>query len=363
MKKTTTLLFIFLTLVVLLPGCKTTPANEYSKHKDSFFDTFNTMIQVVGYTKSEQEFDLYFDKIHTRFQELHKLYDIYNNYDGINNVKTINDNAGIQPVVVEKEILDLILFAKEWHSRTGGKTNIAFGPVLKIWHDYRTEGVDFPQDAKLPPMDELEEAAAYTDLDKVIVDTENSTVFLSDSRMRLDVGSIAKGFATEIIATEIQAAGLTSAVISAGGNIRVIGKPLDDMRERWAIGIQDPNSSIVSEKENILDTVFVNDASVVSSGDYQRYYVVDGKLLHHLIDPETLMPGEHYRAVTVVAENSDIADILSTALFLMPYQESYALAESLEGVEAIWVMPDGSVNVTPAMKEMLKSFGATNARD
>lgn len=362
MKKRNIIITAILAVLLVLPGCNNTAENEFSKYSDSFFDTFNTMIQVVAYTKSEQEFELYLEKAHLRYQELHKLYDIYNNYEGVNNIKTINDNAGVEPVVVEKEIIDLLLFAKEWHGRTGGKINIAFGPVLKIWHDYRTEGMDFPQEAKLPPLEELEKAAAYTDINQVIVDPENSTVFLSDSRMRLDVGAIAKGFATELVAREIEEAGLISGVISAGGNIRTIGKPLDGLRERWAIGIQDPDASIVTDKENILDTVFVTDGSVVSSGDYQRYYVAEGKLLHHIIDPDTLMPGDYYRAVTVVAEDSGVADFLSTALFLLPFEESHALAESLAGVEALWVMPDGTVNVTEGMKVRLKSYGATNAK-
>ena len=362
MKKLNIIITAILIMLLILPGCNNTAENEYGKYSDSFFDTFNTMIQVVGYTKSQQEFDLYLERIHLRYQELHKLYNIYNNYEGVNNIKTINDNAGMKPVVVDKEIIDLLLFAKEWYGRTGGKINIAYGPVLKIWHDYRTEGMDFPEEAKIPPLEELQKAVAYTDINQVIVDLEKSTVYLPDSRMRLDVGAIAKGFATELVVREIQEAGLVSGVISAGGNIRTIGKPLDGLRERWAIGIQDPDASIVAEKENILDAVFLTDGAVVSSGDYQRYYIAEGKLLHHIIDPETLMPGDYYRAVTVVADDSGVADFLSTALFLLPFEESRALAESLDGVEALWVMPDGTVNVSEGMKEKLKSYGATNAK-
>lgn len=362
MKKATTALTVVLALLLFLSGCSRAPRSEYHKYSNSFFDTFDTMVQVVGYAKSEEEFNRYFEKSHTRFQRLHRLYDIYNNYEGINNIKTINDNAGIKPVKVDKEIIDLILFAKDWYARTGGRTNIALGPVLRIWHDYRTEGIDDPQNAKLPPLDDLREAAKHTDINKVIVDTKNSTVYLADPKMSLDVGAVAKGFAAEIVAQEIIAEGMTSGIISAGGNVRAFGKPLDGVRERWGIGIQDPNKSIVSDNPTILDTVFVNDASVVSSGDYQRYYIVDGKVYHHLIDPATLMPATYYRAVTVVTPNSGLADFLSTTAFLMPYEESRALIESLDGVEALWVMPDGKVEVTDGMKKMLKSYGASDRK-
>lgn len=349
--------------VLVFTVCQKAQENKYEKYNDTFWDSFDTITQVVGYTRSEEEFKGYFEKIHLRFQELHKLYDKYNNYEGMNNIKTINDNAGIKPVKVAKEIIDLIVFAKDWNKRTGGRTNIAMGPVLNIWHDYREEGMDDPQNAKLPSMDILQKAAKHTDIDKVIVDEKNSTVYLVDKEMSLDVGAIAKGFATEIVAKEIMADGFVSGIISPGGNIRVIGKPLDGIRKRWGIGIQNPEKIIVTAEENLLDVVFLNDAAVVSSGDYQRYYVVDDKIIHHLIDPDTLMPADYYRAVTVVAGSSGLADFLSTTVFLLPYQESRALVDSIDGVEAVWVMPNGKVEATEGMEKIMKSHGATDAKE
>lgn len=362
MRKIASGLIVVLLLTLAFTSCQNKQKNEYSKYSESFFDTFNTMTMVVAYTKSEQEFNSYMEKIHTRFQKLHKLYDIYNDYEGINNLKTINDNAGIKPVKVEKEIIDLILFSKDWYNRTGGRTNIAMGSVLKIWHEYREQGKNDPENAKIPDMKELKEAAKYTDINKVIVDSENSTVYLEDKRMSLDLGAVAKGYATEIVAKEIMAEGLVSGIISSGGNIRVLGKPLDGVRQRWGIGIQDPEKSIVSDEDNILDTIFLNNASVVSSGDYQRYYIVDGKIMHHLIDPQTLMPGDYYKAVTIVTEDSGVADFLSTTTYLMPFEQSRTLVESIKGVEAIWVLPDGKVEATDGMKKIMKSNGASGAK-
>ncbi len=354
------LLVAALLLVMTMSGCQL-KGLAYTKYTDSFFDTFDTVITVVMYTKSEQEFNSYFEKIHRRFQELHRLYDLYNNYEGVNNIKTINDNAGIKPVKAQKEIIDLIVFANDWYRRTGGQTNIAMGSVLRIWHEYRQQGLDDPEVAKLPPMAALKEAAKHTDIDQVIVDIENSTVYLADKNMSIDVGAVAKGYATELVVQEMKAQGLESAMISSGGQIRAIGKPFDGVRERWGVGIQDPNRPIVSEN-NLLDVIFVNEASVATSGDYQRYYTVDGRVYHHLIDSETLMPAEYYRAITVMTEDSGVADFLSTALFLLPYEESRSLAESLDGVEALWVMPDGTVEVTDGMKQIMKSHGATGSQ-
>jgi len=354
----------FILAVLLLTGC-TAKADQldvvYPKYSDSFFDAFDTMTQVVAYTESEEQFQQYFEQIHKRFLELHQLYDIYNNYEGLNNVKTINDQAGIEPVKVGKEIIDLIQFSKAWHDKVG-ETNIAMGSVLELWHDYRDAGIASPDQAKLPPMEELEKAAEHIDLSKVIIDEANSTVYLADAKMSLDLGAVAKGFATELVAKEMKAQGMNSFMISAGGNIRSVGKPLDGVRQRWGVGIQNPNKFIAIEEDNLLDTVFIHDASVVSSGDYQRYYTVDGVKYHHLIDSKTLMPGDYYRAVTVITEDSGLADFLSTVVFLLPYEQSATLVEKLDGVEALWVMPDGSVRATNGMQKIMKSHGATGAR-
>lgn len=362
MKKIAKGLMMILLFMFVFTGCKKETVSEYTKYTESFFDTFNTMTTVVAYTKTEEEFKTYMGKIHSEFERLHKLYDIYNDYEGINNIKTINDNAGVKAVQVDKDIIDLIMFSKEWYNRTGKETNIAMGSVLSIWHDYREEGRNNPDEAKIPPMEDLKEATKYTDLDKVIVDLEKSTVYLQDKRMSLDVGAVAKGYATEVVAKKALSEGLTSGIISAGGNVRVLGKPLDGVRERWGIGVQDPDKSIASEGEDTLDTIFLNNASVVTSGDYQRYYIVNGEVMHHLIDPKTLMPGKYYRAVTVVTEDSGLADFLSTTTFLLPYEESRKLVDSLEGVEAMWVMPDGTIQVTDGMKKIMKSNGATGAK-
>ncbi len=362
MRTNTRLLLVILVFIVGIVGCNTkAAAPEYTKYSGSFYDTFDTIIQVVGYTRSQEEFDQYLASIHTQFLELHKLYTLHNNYDGIANIKTINDNAGVKPVVVDQRIIDLILFAREWNERTGTKTNIAMGSVLRIWDDYREEGTSDPETAKLPPMESLRIAKLHTDIENVIVDEVNQTVYLNDSAMSLNVGAIAKGYATELVARSIMEQGLTSGIISSGGNVRVLGKPLDHVRERWGVGIQNPERFIALEEENLLDTIFLNNASVVSSGDYQRYYVVDDQIIHHIIDPDTLMPAQHYRAVTIVTGDSGVADYLSTTAFILPYEESRALVERLDGVEAVWVFHDGEVEATDGMKDIMKSHGATGA--
>ncbi len=365
MKKVISLLLTVILTFSFLTGCQQNedPPTEqaYEKYTYTFLDTFDTVTQVVGYTETEEEFNGYTEKIHERMLELHKLYDKYNDYEGINNIKTINDNAGVKPVKVDKDIIDLILFCKNLYEDVGTQTNIAMGSVLEIWHEYRDEAEFNPSNAKIPPMEDLLAANEHTDLDKVIVDVDNSTVYLNDPLMSLDVGAVAKGYATEVVVQEITEEGFTSGIISAGGNIRAFGKPLDGIRDKWGVGIQNPDSLIGNSEESVLETVFLTNASVVTSGDYQRFYMVGDKVIHHLIDPKTLMPGDYFRAVSVVTENSGKADFLSTTVFLLPYEEGRALVESLDGVEALWVFKDGTIETTDGMKAIMKSEGATAA--
>ncbi|MGB4439512.1 MAG: FAD:protein FMN transferase [Sedimentibacter sp.] len=366
MKKIIPLILTGILIFAFFTGCEKQnqePETEkvYEKYSSTFLDTFDTVTQVVGYTETEEEFNGYAEKIHDRMLKLHKLYDKYNDYEGINNIKTINDNAGVQPVKVDKDIIDLIIFAKDMYENVGKQTNIAMGSVLEIWHDYRDEAEADPANAKIPPMDILLAANEHTDLNKVMVDVENSTVYLDDPLMSLDVGAVAKGYATEVVCQEIINEGFTSGIISAGGNIRTFGKPLDGIRNKWGVGIQNPDSVIGNSEESVLETIFTNDTSVVTSGDYQRFYMVGDKIIHHLIDPKTLMPGDYFRAVSILAENSGEADFLSTTVFLLPYEEGKDLVESLDGVEALWIFKDGTIEVTDGMKEIMKSYGASGA--
>ena len=160
--------------------------------------------------------------------------------------------------------------------------------------------------------------------------------------------------------SDLEEAGLNSALISAGGNIRAIGMPLDGIRDKWGVGIQNPDRTIFDDAR-VLETIFVTDNSVVSSGDYQRYYIVDGEILHHLVHPETYMPTNYYRQVSIVTPDSGLADFYSTAVFLLPFEESKELVESIDNLEVMWVFPDGTVEVTEGLKDIMLSYGASGA--
>lgn len=334
-KKIISAIMLFI-IIISITSCS---GSKKKRYEASFFELFDTITKIVGYSESKEEFEKHSQLIYDTLQEYHYVYDIYNDYPGINNIKTINDNAGIKPVKVDKKIIDLLTFAQEQYKNTNGRMNIAMGAVLRIWHDYREAGINDEENAELPQMYMLKEAAKHTDINKMIIDRENSTVFLEDRDMSLDVGAVAKGYATEQVAQLAMKNGFLSGLISVGGNVRAIGSK-DIKREKWNLGVQNPDEE---SEESVLLTVGVTDSSLVTSGDYERYYIVDGKEYNHIINPYTLFPGEYFRAVTILTKDSGLADVLSTALYVMPFEEGLAYIESLEDAEAMWVMKDGEI--------------------
>lgn len=307
------------------------------RYEGEFLDVFDTMTKIVGYARSEKTFRGQVDYLHQELKEYHQLFDIYHDYKGITNMKTINDNAGIAPVKVDPRILDLLEFSRDIYDQTEGNVNVAFGSVLSIWHQYREEGINDPDRAQLPPNDQLQAASKHADIDNMILDRKHQTVYLSDPEMRLDVGAVAKGFAVEAVCRKAQKEqGVTSMLVSVGGNVRAIGYK-DGKKEPWKVGVQNPDDS-----GKMLKTVGIGDCSMVTSGDYQRYYTVDGKNYNHIIDPKTLMPARYYRSVTISCGDSGLADGLSTAAFLLDYESSKALIQSVKGVSALYVMADGT---------------------
>jgi thiamine biosynthesis lipoprotein len=341
-------ILLVIILTFNLTACDT--AKEKFRYQAQFLELFDTVTTIIGYAESKDEFSKYAQLIYDTLKEYHELYDIYNSYEGINNIKTINDNAGIEPVKVDQRIIDLLLFSKDAYQQFDGKVNVAFGAVLEVWHQYREEGTDDPSVAKLPPMDILIEKMKHTDINKVIINEEESTVYLEDPDMRLDVGAIAKGYATEMVAQITIQAGYPDGLLSVGGNVRAIGSR-EEKEKAWNVGIQNPDQE---SEEQYLDILNLENLSLVSSGDYERYYTVEGKEYHHIIDPETLMPSAYYTAVSIVCEHSGMADALSTTIYNMPLEEGLKLIEDLPNTEALWVMKDGELVYSSGFEKLIK---------
>lgn len=335
-----------LLLPLLLAGCAASPTQQPSQgdqqYTVTYLDVFDTVTTIKGYAASEADFAQLVQPIHEQLLTYHQLFDIYNEYDGMTNLKTVNDSAGTGPVAVDGAIIQLLLDCQDFFYATSGRVNVAMGGVLALWHEQRSAALEDPDSAALPDTAALEQAAQHADISAVVLDEAAATVTITDPAVQLDVGAVAKGWAAQR-AAETAPEGL---LISVGGNICATGGK-GESGEPWAVGVQDP-----ADAESLLCGIRVTKGSVVTSGDYQRTYEVDGVSYHHIIDPDTLYPGQYWRGVTVVCADSGAADALSTALFLLPQEEGQALLEQYDA-QALWVDSSGSVFYSPGFEALL----------
>ena len=338
------LILLLIALCLLLTGCVQPGETEQKQFTATFLTLFDTVTNITGFAESKEAFQEKAQTVHDELLVYHQLFDIYNDYPGVNNLKTVNDNAGIAPVAVDKKIIALLQDCKDYYELTGGKVNVAMGSVLRLWHEARNDSFNDPLNAYLPDAEKLSQAAEHVDMSCVVIDEAACTVFITDPQVRLDVGAVAKGWAVQqvsLIAPE-------NMLLSVGGNVCATG-PKDAKGTPWVIGIQDPDNG-----SGHLHTLEVIGGSVVTSGDYQRNFAVDGKLYHHIIDPVTLFPSEYWRSVSVVCEDSGLADALSTALFLLPKAEGQQLLEKCDA-KAMWLDRDGNLFYSPGFEEMIRT--------
>lgn len=327
----------------LLCGC--VPASQEQKvYEATFLELFDTVTAIRGRADSQEAFTQTAQHIRDQLERYHQLFDIYKDYPGIANLKTVNDNAGIRPVQVDGAILALLKDCKSYYEVSSGLVNVAMGSVLSLWHDARSSGIHDPTAAALPDASALTAAAQHMDFSQVILDEENSTVYLADPKMRLDVGAIAKGWSAQRVAEQAP----QGLLISVGGNICATG-PKTASGAPWVVGVQSPD-----DPNTYVHTLYVSGGSVVTSGDYQRTYLVDGQLYHHIIDPATLMPGRLWRSVTVICPDSAAADMLSTALFLLPQEAGQQLLEQF-GAYALWIDAQGEQHYSPGFEKFIRT--------
>lgn len=334
-------------LLAALAGCPATTVTAEPKGM-AYFTFFDTISYIYSYADDSQEtFEANCQAAATVLETYHQLFDIYHEYSGITNLATINRNAGGEPLEVDPALIDFLLDAREMYALTDGEMNIMLGSVLGLWHDCREAASEDSANALIPTEEALARAAEHTDISTLEIDLENCTVRITDPQASLDVGALAKGYATERAAECLEEAGVSGYVLNIGGNLRIIGTKPDG--SEWITGIKDP-----ADPEQYAAKVSLSDTSCVTSGNYERYFTVNGVRYHHIIDKDTCMPADYFASVTVITPDSTLADALSTALFCMSYEDGLALVESLGTVQVLWILPDGTQYESPGL-ELLES--------
>ena len=331
---------LLLCVLLLLP-CGCAGAQKYSV---TYLDVFDTVTTFTAYAGSRTEFDALSEKLHGQLLEDHRRFDIYREYPGLVNLCTLNRLAGREAVQADGVMLELLAFSMEMYTVTGGRLDIALGPVLALWQQAREEAGADPASARAPEEARLREAAEHCDIQDLVLDRDAGTVRYLDPELRLDVGAVAKGFAQARAGELLESLGCSAWLLNMGGSVSCRGRKPDG--SPWTIGLEDP-----LDKSRPMRSFPLADAAAVTSGVDQRYFLADGVRYHHIIDPETLYPGTRYTQVTVVTQSPLLGDALSTALFLMDLEAGRALAERY-GAEVLWVLPEGNRVKTDGFPEL-----------
>ena len=317
MKKLTAWTLALLLLLSLFGGCRTQPRQV--ARTDYLLDT---VVTLTLYGAAEDDLDAAFGEI----RRLSGLLDAYSTDGDLGRLKAA---AGQGPVAVSSETMELLLFAKQMYTKTGGYLDVTVGPLIDLW-DIR-HGGHYPAD------DELSAALDRLGMDDLVLDETNGTAYLARPGMRLDLGALAKGYIADRVKALLLDRGVKSGVIDLGRNILLIGEKPG--KAPFSIGIQSPETS-----GELLRVLSLRDRSLVTSGTYERYFEHDGRRYHHVLDPFTGFPADRgLLAVTVLSDSSLWGDALSTACLLLGTEGGLKLMDSIPDAEALFAFTDGTV--------------------
>lgn len=337
------LLLVTALLATFLYGRRT---REYAS--DQFL--MDTLISIKVYGSDSENLR---KAVSAAYAEMHRIAELADSFPqpgtaayAASDVCRINQQAGIAPVHVDPDTLAMLLLAKKYCELSGGAFDVTIGPLMDLW--------GFGKKPHIPSPDQIQSALAFVGSRDLLLDEKKQTAFLRRLGMKLDLGAIAKGYATEKALHALKNAGINKALIDAGGNIRVLGKNLRN--SPWRIGIKDPRKS-----DGIVAILSLEDAAAVTSGDYYRFFEVDGKRYHHILDPRTGYPAGENMAVTAITPDAGLADILSTVFFVLPPETALKMAARIGG-DVFIVTADRRILHTPSLRANLELLPETAYR-
>ncbi|NDL66563.1 FAD:protein FMN transferase [Anaerotalea alkaliphila] len=314
--------------LLLLQGCV---GQEVVVERSGF--SLNTVVSIQIMDHGSEEM------LDTIFERIRDIEDKMSATRESSDISRINGNPGSSGVPVSEDTYRVVERGLAFAEMTGGKFNIALGPVTGLWK-IGTE------DARVPSPEEIREALEHVDYRKVRMDPKERTIYLEDKGMRLDLGGIAKGYAADAVAEILREGKVKGAIVNLGGNVFAHGEKADG--SPWKIGVQGP----FKERNDYVGIVEVRNETIVTSGPYERSFEQDGVLYHHIMDNETGYPVDNGLAsVTIVGKNSMDADGLSTAVYAMGLEAGMAFVEGMEGLECILITNDREVHLSNGIRE------------
>ncbi len=338
--KTQKLTILILSIFLLATGC----SNNQSK-KDPLKASYNGMGTIADFIVFGEE------NLATEGIEKAKgiMIDIENKMSlniEESEINRINLNAGIKRVFVSQDTFDVVSRGLYFSELTKGKFDISIGPISKLWNI----GTD---DERVPSNEEINEKLSLVDYNNILLNPEENTVYLEKAGMELDLGAIAKGFAADKIISTFKEMGIENALVNIGGNIKVLGK--NPQRNRpWRVGLRHPRDA---RGRHFSTARLFDQQTVVTSGDYERFFMEKGLRYHHIFDGNNGKPSiSDIIGVSIITENSMDADGLSTSVFLLGSQKGLKFIEEMENVEAIIVTKDLKVINTKGAEKFLEEI-------
>jgi len=310
------------------------------KESRTLMDTFCTITVVTTSEEKARE------AIEAGFGEIQKLDTLLNNFEPDSEISAISKKAGIKAVHVSKETLDLMQKTMGISEVTGGAFDPTIGPVYKLW---KFSGR--PANPSMPHQDAIKNTLKLVDFKKIKIDVTGSEIYLQEKDMELDLGGIAKGYAADSAVEAIRAKGVRAALVAIAGDIRGYG--LSTTGNPWKVGIQNPRPEDPDSErpwEDIFATLYLKDSAISTAGDYQRFFIKDGKRYHHIIDPKTGYPAESgLISVSVISPEGYISDGIDTSILILGAEKGMKLLESM-GIDAVLVDSQKRVFVTKNLK-------------
>ena len=273
------------------------------------------------------------------FDEIRRIEEMMTTHKESSALSSVNQKAGVGPVKVPGELLALAEKAVEISERTKGKFDVTFGAVGKLWR-FRDA------DPHIPSQSDIRNRLPLLDYHGIEIDKQASTLMLTKPGMSMGLGAIAKGYGVDRAAAILRDKGFNDFIVYGGGDIYISGKKGDTP---WRVGIQDPRNHGLYFADFPID----KNGAVVTSGDYEKFFIKDGKRYHHILDPDTGFPAEGTVSVTVLTEAAADADAMATGIFVLGPDKGMALIESDPKLEGVIVDSDLNVSVSSGLKETI----------
>ena len=338
------IVFVFIAVIIVAGSVYWT---QYVKMKEFTKEAFlmDTWIQITVYHANAEQGRA---ALQAAFEEYDRVSVLTNRFPKTEkerggDVHRVNENAGIGPVKVSPDTVDILQQSLYYCELSQGAFDITVGPLMDLW--------GFGGESQRVPTDrEIAQVLPLVDYRLVEIEPEALTVYLPEPGMSLDLGGVAKGYATDKAVHRLREVGIKHALINAGGNIYCIGAKPDG--SLWRVGIRDPRAD-----NGMLGVVAVQDISLVSSGDNERYFEENGVHYSHLLDPSTGKQARELMQTTVMAASSTEADILNKPLFVLGPARAQVLAKDLPIEGALMITPDKEVIPTGAFIAELSLVG------